>query len=65
MIVDPATGTRSVVLAEYRYCTQDPVEETPAGFRASRGAQIIWVEQENGDRVARIEDGRVFRGKDL
>jgi DNA-binding response OmpR family regulator len=67
VMVDRTTGARSVLIGEYRYRTQDPTEESPAGYRASRGACIVWVE--DGAVIeapmARIEDGRVFRGRDV
>jgi len=55
---------RTVEIGRFRYFTQDREEEEPAGHRASRGAQIVWVERidTSGRAVARIEDGRVFRG---
>ncbi len=67
VMVDRATGARSVSIGEYRYRTQDPTEESPAGLRASRGACIVWVEDGTvaDAPMARIEDGRVFRGRDV
>ena len=64
---DPRTGVRSVVIGEYRYRTQDPNEESPAGTRAGRGAQLVWVEEDSDHHgpIARIEDGRVFRDDDV
>jgi len=58
---------RTVEIGRFRYFTQDREEETPAGHRASRGAQIVWVERidASGRAVARIEDGRVFRGREV
>jgi DNA-binding response OmpR family regulator/KaiC/GvpD/RAD55 family RecA-like ATPase len=63
VIVDRASGARSVLIGEYRYRTQDATEESPAGTRASRGACIVWVEDGAvaSAPMARIEDGRVFR----
>ena len=63
-MVDRATDTRSVSIGEYRYRTQDATEQSPAGYRASRGACIVWVEDGAvaAAPIARIEDGRVFRG---
>ncbi|MEN8184641.1 MAG: response regulator, partial [Myxococcota bacterium] len=59
-------GVRSVPIGRFLYRTQDPGEESPDGFRASRGARIVWVEEESkpGQPVARIEEGRVFRGRE-
>ena len=67
VIADESTGARSVSIGEYRYRTQDPTEESPAGYRASRGASIVWVEDcaVSAPPMARIEDGRVFRGLDV
>ncbi|MEE8507984.1 MAG: response regulator, partial [Myxococcota bacterium] len=67
LTIDPKTGVRSVVIGEYRYRTQDPNEESPAGARAGRGAQLVWVEEGSDLRapIARIEDGRVFRDDDV
>ncbi|HBZ70010.1 MAG TPA: hypothetical protein DEP35_09860 [Deltaproteobacteria bacterium] len=58
---------RTVEIGRFRYFTQDREEETPAGHRASRGMQIVWVEglEARGRAVARIEDGRVFRGREI
>lgn len=66
---DRETGARQVEIGEFRYRTQSPDDETPAGLRASRGARIVWVERlappgAPARPVARIEDGRVFRGRD-
>jgi len=62
-----AGRVRTVEIGRFRYFTQDREEETPAGHRASRGAQIVWVEriEASGRPVARIEDGRVFRGREV
>jgi KaiC/GvpD/RAD55 family RecA-like ATPase/DNA-binding response OmpR family regulator len=62
-----AGQVRTVEIGRFRYFTQDRQEETPAGHRASRGAQIVWVERidASGRAVARIEDGRVFRGREV
>ncbi len=64
---DQGTGVRTLVVGEYRYRTQSLSEDSPAGFRASRGAAIVWVEEgpDSARPVARIEDGRVFRGADV
>ncbi|MEE8473766.1 MAG: ATPase domain-containing protein [Myxococcota bacterium] len=64
---DQGTGVRTLVVDEYRYRTQSLSEDSPAGFRASRGAAIVWVEEgpDSAQPVARIEDGRVFRDADL
>jgi DNA-binding response OmpR family regulator len=60
------TGVRFVEIEGHRYATQDPADETPAGFRAARGARIVWVTRldEPTKRLARVEDGRVFRGRE-
>lgn len=57
---------RSVSIGRFLYHTQDPEEESPEGFRAGRGARIVWVEPLDtpGRPVARIEEGRVFRGRE-
>jgi hypothetical protein len=57
---------RSVSVGEFLYRTQDPEEESPEGFRAGSGARIVWVEPLGtpGRPVARIEEGRVFRGRE-
>jgi hypothetical protein len=57
---------RSVSVGQFLYRTQDPDEESPEGFRAGSGAQIVWVEPlgTSGRPVARIEEGRVFRGRE-
>jgi hypothetical protein len=57
---------RSVSVGQFFYRTQDPEEETPEGFRAGSGARIVWVEAlgTSGGPVARIEEGRVFRGRE-
>jgi len=62
-----AGRVRTVEIGRFRYFTQDPQEETPGGHRASRGAQIVWVERidTKGRAVARIEEGRVFRGREI
>jgi KaiC/GvpD/RAD55 family RecA-like ATPase/DNA-binding response OmpR family regulator len=62
-----AGRVRTVEIGRFRYFTQDREEETPAGHRASRGMQIVWVERiaTSGRAVARIEDGRVFRGREI
>ena len=62
-----AGRARTVEIGRFRYFTQDPQEETPGGHRASRGAQIVWVERidTKGRAVARIEEGRVFRGREI
>jgi KaiC/GvpD/RAD55 family RecA-like ATPase/DNA-binding response OmpR family regulator len=57
------SGIRRVAIGAFRYRSQDPREESPEGFRAARGARIVWVEA-GGRPVARIEDGRVFRGRE-
>jgi KaiC/GvpD/RAD55 family RecA-like ATPase/DNA-binding response OmpR family regulator len=66
VMVDAASGSRSVVIGDHRYRSQDPTEESPAGYRASRGAWIVWVEDcaVAAPPMARIEDGRVFRSPD-
>jgi len=65
---DPASGVRWVEIGEFRYLTQPPHDDTPAGLRATRDARIVWVARiapgGGGRPVARIEDGRVFRGHD-
>jgi hypothetical protein len=60
-------GVRTVEIGRFRYFTQDRAEETPGGHRAGRGAQIVWVErvEARGRAIARIEDGRVFRGREV
>src|SRR5215472_4337355 len=62
-----AGRVRTVEIGRFRYSTQDREEGTPPGHRASRGAQIVWVERPDaGSRaIARIEDGRVFRGREV
>ena len=67
VMVDRATGARTVSIGEYRYRTQEATEESPAGYRASRGACIVWVEDVAvaGAPMARIEDARVFRGREV
>jgi KaiC/GvpD/RAD55 family RecA-like ATPase/DNA-binding response OmpR family regulator len=62
-----AGRVRTVEIGRFRYSTQDREEETPPGHRASRGAQIVWVYRPDaGSRaIARIEDGRVFRGREV
>jgi DNA-binding response OmpR family regulator/KaiC/GvpD/RAD55 family RecA-like ATPase len=57
---------RSVSVGEFLYRTQDPEEESPEGFRAGSGSRIVWVEPLGtpGRPVARIEEGRVFRGRE-
>jgi KaiC/GvpD/RAD55 family RecA-like ATPase/DNA-binding response OmpR family regulator len=62
-----ARRPRSVEIGRFRYFTQNPEEETPGGHRASRGARIVWVERidASGHAVARIEEGRVFRGREI
>jgi KaiC/GvpD/RAD55 family RecA-like ATPase/DNA-binding response OmpR family regulator len=57
---------RSVSVGQFVYRTQDPREESPEGFRAGSGARIVWVEAlgTSGRPVARIEEGRVFRGRE-
>ncbi|MCP3986010.1 MAG: response regulator, partial [bacterium] len=64
-ISERAEGIRETTLDEHRYRQQDEAEETPAGFRARSGAQIVWVEtlEDPPRMVARVEEGRVFRGK--
>lgn len=59
-------GRRSVSIDGHCYRLQSPEEESPAGFRVRSGATIVWVEQPAGPAqpVARVEDGRVFRGKE-
>ncbi|HYB12686.1 MAG TPA: ATPase domain-containing protein [Myxococcota bacterium] len=64
---DEAGRVRIVEIGRFRYFTQDREEEAAAGYRASRGAQIVWVEllDTRGRAVARIEEGRVFRGREV
>ncbi|MCP5058949.1 MAG: response regulator [bacterium] len=59
-------GVREAAVDGHRYRLQDEAEETPAGFRARSGARIVWVETlDDVPRViARVEEGRVFRGKE-
>lgn len=59
-------GSRAVTVEGHRYRLQHAREESPAGFRARSGAQIVWVETPDAETrvVARIEDGRVFRGRE-
>jgi KaiC/GvpD/RAD55 family RecA-like ATPase/DNA-binding response OmpR family regulator len=66
---DPQTGERWVEIGEFLYRTQAPDQDTPAGLRVAHGARIVWVEKVTqapgpARAVARIEDGRVFRGRD-
>ncbi len=61
-----ADGLRAATIDAHRYRRQSGSEETPAGFRARSGACILWVETvESPPRVvARVEEGRVFRGRE-
>jgi KaiC/GvpD/RAD55 family RecA-like ATPase/DNA-binding response OmpR family regulator len=62
--IESEGAVRAVSVGDHRYETQDPGAESQAGFRAARGARIIWVLEVSGRVVARIEDGRVFRGRE-
>lgn len=65
--IDTEARVRAVSIDGYRYQTQDASEETPAGFRARLGAQIVWVLRQSPPEkiVARLEEGRVFRGREV
>jgi hypothetical protein len=62
--VEKSGAVRAVTIGDHRYETQNPADESPAGFRAARGARIVWVLDAAAQVVARIEDGRVFRGRE-
>jgi len=44
---DTENRVRAVSIDGYRYQTQDASEETPAGFRARLGSQIVWVQRQS------------------
>lgn len=61
-----ADGVRETTVDGHGYRQQDAAKETPAGFRARSGVRIVWVHTSETPRrlVARVEEGRVFRGKE-
>ncbi|MBW2397073.1 MAG: response regulator [Deltaproteobacteria bacterium] len=66
LISEGTDGVREAAVDGHRYRLQDEAEETPAGFRARSGARIVWVETLDASPrvIARVEEGRVFRGKE-
>ncbi len=57
-------GARIATIEGHVYRLQSAGDDSSAALRAQSGAQIAWVETSDGQVVARVEDGRVFRGKE-